>query len=185
MAQILPAEILFLLAAPVSVTGYSVMGVPGDSWGGFTSTTPLSSTSLNNLFPDVTGAENAGDQVDYACVFILNNTVSGHTMMNPIVWMPTTYLTSGGVTLALAADPTAPSVKTSGTAQAVAISSATIAPSGVSGWVAPSVSNSGGVSIANVAPGYVQAVWIRRTATGNSPVNAQTFGLEVDFATLS
>jgi hypothetical protein len=185
MTAIVPGDVLFLLAAPTAAEGYSVMGVAGTSWGGWASTTPLSATALNNLFPDITGAENAGDQVDYACVFVLNNTTSGNSMLNVVAWLPNTYLTTGGATLAVAADPAAASVKAATTQQAAVISSPTLAPSGVSGWMGPSATNSGGVSIGSIAPGYVKGVWIRRTATDNSPVNDQQFGLELDFTSLS
>lgn len=185
MTAIVPSDILFLLSAPVATVGYSVMGVAGDSWGGWASTTPVSSTPLNSIFPDVTGAENAGDQVDYACIFVLNNTSSGNSMLNVTAWLPLTYATVGGVTVALAADPTVASPKGASVQQALSISSPTIAPSGISSWVGPSSSSSAGVSLGSIAPGYVKGLWLRRTATDSSAVNDQQIGWELDFTTLS
>lgn len=185
MTAIVPSDVLFMLSAPSAASGYSAMGVPGGSWGGWVSTIPVSATALNNLFPDVTGPENAGGQADYACVFVLNNTASGNTMLNVTAWLPLSLASVGGASIALAADPTAGSPKNSAGQQALRISSPTIAPSGVSGWVGPSSSSSGGISIGDIAPGYVKALWIQRKATGSAPVNDQTIGLELDFTTLS
>lgn len=185
MTAIVPSDILFLLAAPIATAGYSVMGVAGSSWGGWASTTPVSATALNNIFPDVTGAENAGDQVDYSCIFVLNNTLSGNSMLSITAWLPLTDMTAGGVAVAIAADPTAASPKAATVQQALSISSPTIAPSGITTWVGPSGTNASGVSLGSIAPGYVKGLWIRRTATDSSAVNNQTIGVELDFTTLS
>jgi hypothetical protein len=184
VAIIQASDILYLLAAPTSVAGFSVAGVAGNSWGNFCSTTSLSSTAYDNLFSDITGPENVAGQVDYACVFIMNNTTSGNAMLNAIAWLPIAELSAGGgASLAIAVDPTAASVAVGTTeSQALGISSATIEPSGVTTWAAPSSSNAGGVALGTIPPGYVKAVWIQRTATDSSPINNQTFGLQVDFS---
>lgn len=182
---IVSTDILYLLAAPSATAGYSIAGTPGNSWGKYCSTTAWSSTPLNNLFTDITGAENAADQVDYACVFILNNTASGDSMLNPIAWLPTASDVAGGATVQLGVDPAAASLKTSSTAQAAVISSATTAPAGVTTWVGTSATNAGGLSLGTIAPGFVKAVWIKRTATNSAPLNNDGFGLQVDFDTLA
>lgn len=184
MTAIVSTDILYLLAAPGASAGYAVSGTVGDSWGKYCSTSAWSATPLNNLFPDITGAENAADQVDYACVFILNNTASGNSMLSPVAWLPNGSFVNGGANVAIALDPTAASSKSSSVQQAVAISSATTAPAGVSGWVGPSANNSGGISLGTIAPGFVKAIWVRRTATNSAPVNNDGFGLEIDFDSL-
>lgn len=182
MTLIAPTDVVYLLAAPTAIQGFSVQGVPGNSWGNYCSTTPWSTTPYDNLFPDITGPENTGLQVDYECVFIWNNTLSGNSMLNAVAWLPTTSLTAGGATLAIAADPTASSILSSHSAQALGISGPTVQPSGLTVWSPPSSSNAGGVALGNIPPGFVKAVWIQRTATNSSPVNNQTFGLQVDFS---
>lgn len=184
MAIISASDIVYLLAAPTAVEGFTVAGVPGNSWGNFCSTTPWSTTPLDNLFEDITGPENAAGQIDYACVFIWNNTLTGNSMLNTVAWLPTQDLApGGGATLGIAVDPTAASV-TAGTrtSQALGISGPTVQPSGLTVWAAPSSTNAGGVSLGTIAPGYVRAVWIQRTATNSSPVSNQTFGVQVDFS---
>jgi hypothetical protein len=183
MTAIVSGDILFLLAAPGASAGFATGGTSGDSWGKYCSTTQVSGTPLNNLFPDITGAQNAADQVDYACVFILNNTAGGDSMLNTVAWLPTGSDVAGGATLSLAVDPAASSLKSSSVQQAAVIGSATAAPSGVSGWVNDSASSAGGVSLGTIAPNFVKAVWIRRTATNSAPLNNDGFGLEIDFDT--
>ena len=190
MTAIVASDILFYLSAPGATAGNTVAGTVGDSWGNYISTTQLSNTPLDNLFPDITGAQNAADQVDYACLFILNNTASGNSMLNTVAWFPSSLYVAGGATVSLAGDPTAAAAKgVSGTPQAEKITSATVAPAGVSGWVGPTgtapvyPSYTNGVQLGTIAPGYVMAVWIRRTATNSSPVNNDGMTVEVDFDT--
>ena len=186
MTLIVPTDILYLLAAPTAVEGFNVQGHPGNSWGNFCSTTPWASTPLNNLFGDITGPENAAGQVDYACVFIWNNTLSGNSMLNAVAWLPSVDKTAGGASVAVGVDPTAASPLTgSSTPQAVGIGSPTQAPAGVTVWAPPSSTNAGGLALGTIPPGTVKAVWIQRTATNDTPVNGDTVGLQIDFASNS
>ena len=182
---IVNTDIQFLLAAPGASSGYSASGTVYNSLGKYVSTTQLSNTALDNLFTDLTGAANAASQVDYQCVFILNNTGSGDTALNGIVWLPNSGYVAGGANIAVGVDPAGASAKASGTQQAAVIGSATTAPTGVNTWAGPSSTNSGGLSVANLAPGQVLAVWIRRTATNSGPVNNDGFVLEYDFDTMA
>jgi hypothetical protein len=189
MTAIVSTDILQMLSAPGATSGSSVAGTSGNSWGNYISTTQLSSTPLNNLFPDITGAENAASQVDYACIFILNNTTSGNSMLNTVAWLPSSLFVTGGASIALAADTFAASSKSTSSQQAVKITSSTSAPAGVSGWVSPvssapsSPSYTNGIQLGTIAPNYCIAVWIRRTAANTPPVNNDGFTLEIDFDT--
>jgi hypothetical protein len=146
------------------------------------SNTQLSTTSggLDNLFTDLTGAQNAASQVDYACLFVLNNTSSGNSMLNTVAWIPTTTNVTGGTIHAIGVDTTAASAKATTTAQALTISSATTAPAGVT-FVAPASSNATSVYLGPIAPGNCIAIWFRRTATNSAPVNSDGFTVEIDF----
>jgi hypothetical protein len=189
MTAIVSSDILYYLAAPGASTGFSSSGASGNSWGNYISTTQLSSTPLDNLFPDITGAQNAASQVDYACLFILNNTASGNSMLNTVAWLPLSLDVSGGATVQLAGDPTAASAKATSSQQAVRITAATNAPAGVSGWVSPtntaptSPSYTNGIQLGTIAPGYCRAVWFKRSAANTAPVNNDGFTIEVDFDT--
>lgn len=185
MTAIVSSDIQFLLAAPGASAGYSSAGTVYNSLGKYVSTTQISSTPLDNIFTDLTGAENAADQVDYQCVFILNNTAGGDTMLNVVAWLPTSGVVAGGCSFAIASDNLGATVKTSSAVQAATIANPTTGPTGVSAYANPSATNSGGVALASIAPGYVAAVWIRRTANNTGPVNNDGFVIEVDFDTMA
>ena len=187
MTAVVPSDVLLYLSAPSASAGFVTAGTPGSSWGKFVSSTELSATAYDNLFSDITGAENAASQVDYACLFILNNTSSGNSMLNVVAWLPTSADVAGGATISLGADPAAASVKTTSSQQAAVISTNTNAPAGVGTWVSDEVSDpsspsyTGGLQLGTIAPGYVKAVWVRRSAGNTAPLNNDGFGIQVDF----
>lgn len=189
MTAIVSSDILYYLAAPGATIGFATSGTVGDSWGNYISTTQLSATPLDNLFPDITGAENAASQVDYACLFILNNTSSGNSMLNTVAWLPLSLDVAGGATVQLAGDPTAASAKGTSSQQAVKITASTNAPAGVSGYVSPTntpptfPSYTNGIQLGTIAPGFCRAVWFKRSAANTSPVNNDGMTIEVDFDT--
>jgi hypothetical protein len=190
MTAIVNSDILFKLSAPGASSGNSVSGSAGNSWGNYVSTTQLSNTPLDNLFTDITGAQNAASQVDYACVFIHNNTSSGNSALNTVAWLPLSLFVSGGANIAIAADTFAASAIGTSSQQAVKITAGTNAPAGVSGWVSPTnttptyPSYTNGIQLGTLAPGYCIAVWVRRTATNSAPVNNDGFTIEIDLDTM-
>jgi hypothetical protein len=155
-----------LLAAPQAASGYVTPGSVYNSNGRWASTTQLNaSTVLSNLFPTLTGPQNAGQQVDYQALFVFN-TDTEQTMANVFAWLPTSGLVTSAIDWAVGADSTGASTSTqTGTPQAGYITSPTIAPATVPAWYAPSGTPSGGASMASIPPGCVAALWIRRTAT--------------------
>lgn len=184
------SDILYKLSAPGATTGNTTSGSSGSSWGNFISTSQVSATTLDNIFPDVTGAQNAANQVDYACIFVHNNTGSGNSMLNAVVWLPLNLDVAGGTNVAIAGDTFSASAIGANSQQAVKITAATNAPAGVSGWVSPTnttptAANSyaNGIVLGTIAPGNCRAFWIRRTATNSAPVNNDGFTWEVDFDT--
>lgn len=180
---IVTTDIQFLLSAPQASSGYTKPGTPGNSLGLYVSTTQLSATTLNNMFSDITGAQNAADQVDYACLFVFNNNAS-QTMLNPVAWLPSGLLgAQNSATFAIGVDPQVPTVLGSSAAQAAVIASPTIAPTGVTTWYAPSATDAGGVALPNIPAKYVQAVWIKRTANGVAGLNQLV--VDVTFDTLA
>jgi hypothetical protein len=179
VTAIVSSDIKYYLSAPGASAGFANAGTVGDSWGKYMSTTQLSSTSLDNLFPDLTGAQNAAQQIDYACLFVLNNTASGNSLINAVAWLPLATNIAGATTHAIGVDTTAVSLKTSSVQQALAIASATTAPAGVT-FVPPSSTNSGGVSLGTIPPGDVKAIWIKRMAHNTIALNGDGFNVEVD-----
>ena len=189
MTAIVASDILLKLSAPGASAGNTVSGTAGNSWGNYISTTQISGTALDNIFADITGAQNAASQVDYACVFVHNNTSSGNSMLNTVLWMPTANYITGGATIQAAADPIGAVPIGASAAQAVKITANTNAPAGVSGWVVPvsSVpvypSYTNGVYLGSIQPGYCYAVWFKRSAANTAALNNDGFGFEVTFDT--
>jgi hypothetical protein len=180
---ILAAEVQFYLANPNANQGYQGIGQPGYSLGKYMSTTQVPGTySLDNLFLDITGAQNVSQQVDYQCVFIMNNTVSGDTMHAPYAWIPTQLYTAGGANIAIGMDAAGVVPYNTSFQQAVLINTNTSPPPGVAAWYQPSVLYTSGCPLPDIPPQYCVAVWLQRTATNSSPLSPQTFSLECTFA---
>jgi hypothetical protein len=163
---IVDADVLARLSV-VAAAGDTTASTPAASLGDQVSTTAVSGTALNNIFDDVTGDENAASDVEYRCVFILNNHGT-LTLTGVKLWLASEV--AGGASLALGADPTAASAKGSGSAQAVTIATEQDAPAGVS-FSAPTT-KAAGISLGDIGPGQVKAFWLRRTAAASAALNS-------------
>lgn len=189
MTAIVPTDVLFKLSAPNANAGNQQAGYPGTSWGGFLSTSLLPSNALDNLFNDITGAENAAGQVDYACLFIQNNTASNNAMIGVVAWLPQFGLTGAGTTIQMAADPTGISAINSNNPQALTIASNLVAPAGINTWVVPTSTTPSppnyinGLQLGNIAPTQCVAVWFQRTALASTAPSLSSFQIELMFST--
>lgn len=179
MTAIVAADVKLYLSAPGASAGNTVAGTVGNSLGKYFSTSQVSGTPLNNLFVDLTGAQNAASQVDYQCFFILNDTASGNTMLNTVVWINNQV--AGGTVANIGVDTTAASAKGSGTQQALVIANSLAAPGGVS--FSAAASSGAALAVGSIAPGSVRAIWVKRIASNTAPVNNDGFTLEIDFDT--
>ena len=112
-------ELILTYSINSGSAGNSLSSGPATSLGGYISTTAIVDNTINNLFPDITGDQNAGYQVDYRCVFIKNTNASGLALQNSVLWV--TGQVVGGANVLIGADPTAPSVLGSSSAQAVTL----------------------------------------------------------------
>lgn len=164
---IVSTDIRFRYSVPSGAAGNTLpTGGPGSSRGRYVSTTNLPDGGLNNLFPDITGDENAAGNDDYQCVFV-HNSHATLTLKNARVWIASQV--AGGAEASLGVDPTAASALGATAAQAVEIPTKDDPPAGV----AFSTPTSKGTSAAlgDLGPNTVRAVWIRRVAT-NSPATS-------------
>ena len=71
----------------------TAQATPTNSFGKYISTTAITDNTLNNLFPDISGDQNAASQVDYACYFVYNSHGS-LTWQAPKVWISGVRCTS-------------------------------------------------------------------------------------------
>lgn len=163
---IVSSDIKQRLSVVTGSAGNTTAGTVGASLGKYISTTDISGTPLNDLFPDITGNENLASNVDYQCVFVYNSHGT-LTLQNAVVYISAQV--SGGADAAIGVDTTSSLAVGSSSAQAVTIANKNTAPAGVS-FSAPTT-RSTGLSLGNIAPGFVMAFWIRRTANNTAAVN--------------
>jgi hypothetical protein len=151
---------------------------PNASLGKYVSTTAVNTgTPLNNLFPDISGSTNLAGQTDYRCVFVQNNN-STLTAQSVVVWLQSQV--AGGADAQIALDNISATSKTSASAQADVIASTTTAPVSVGAFTS-AASAAAGLSLGDLAPGQVRAIWIKRSISNAGAVNNDGFTLEIDF----
>lgn len=176
----LVSEVQLLLAAPQAPSGYASPGSVYNSNGRWASTTQMNeAVALNNLFPDLTGPQNAAGQVDYQCLFAYNTDLTT-TLVNVWAWIPSSSVV-GAVQWAVGADTTGASSHSATLQQAGYITAPTITPGTVTTWYGPSAVASGGAPLPNIAPGCVTAFWVRRTAVNSPAFQGAGFNIQVTF----
>lgn len=174
MSTILPSEVGYFLSAPTASSGNTGTGVIGNSRGKYLSVTPVNvSTTINNLFTDATGQMNAAQEVDYQCVFICNNTATGFTMKNPVVWMPTQFVKDFTTTVQIGMDTIGVVPQTGASAQASIITSQTQPPSVVK-YSFPDATMATGVVVPDIPPAYCVAIWVKRILLNQGPTPVNT-----------
>lgn len=161
------SDIKFKLSTTAGSAGNSTaQGNVNNSLGKYISTTEIVDATLNNLFDDVTGDENAASDVEYRCFFV-HNSHGSLTLIDPKVWISSEV--SGGAVAAIGIDTTAASAINSASAQALTIADESTAPVGVS-FSSPT-SKGNGLSLGNIPAGSCRAVWVRRTAQNTVAVD--------------
>jgi hypothetical protein len=164
---IVAADIKFKLSVKTGSAGNSTAQADVDqSLGKYISTTEITDNTLNNLFSDLTGDDNAASVVDYRCIFI-HNSHATLTYLSPYIWISNQV--SGGADMAIGLDTTAASAIGSASDQALTIADRITAPVGVS-FSAPTTKATG-IAIGNITAGQCKAVWVRRTANNTSAVD--------------
>ena len=139
------------------------------SLGKYISTTEIVTATANNLFDNVTGAENAASAVEYRCIFVHNNH-GALTLENAAIYISSQV--AGGTTLDIAIDNVAASAIGSSSAQAFVATDSSTSPGGsASAFSAPSTAGTA-LSLGNILPGFCRAVWVRRTAANPVAVNS-------------
>lgn len=166
MAAITSGEILFKRSVTAAAGNTTAQSDPNLSLGDQVSTTAWAGGSINDLFDDVSGAENAASTVDYRCIFV-HNSNAANALENAVVYLSAE--TGGGASIAVGADTTAASAVGAATQQALTVANETTAPSGVS-FSSPTTSGTG-VALGNIPAGSVKAFWIRRTAANTAALS--------------
>ena len=99
---IVSSDIVFRLSTTAGSAGNTTAGTPNGSLGKYVSTTTITDATLNNLFDDISGDENAASTVDYRCVFVFNNHAS-LVLQSPVLWISAEV--AGGANTAIGGIP--------------------------------------------------------------------------------
>jgi hypothetical protein len=143
----------------------------------FMTLTQITDNTLNNLFDDITGDENAASDVEYRCVFV-HNAHASLTLQNAVIWLQSEV--AGGASIAIAIDDIAASAIGSSSAQADEVANEDTAPgTGVGSFSSPT-SKGTGLSLGSIPAGQCRAFWVRRTAANTSAVNNDGVTLRVE-----
>lgn len=168
MSAIIASEIVFRRTVKTGAAGdATAQADPNQSLGKYASTTAWAGGSANDLFDDITGAENAASTVDYRALAILNNNTA-NPLQNAVVYISAE--TAGGASIALAVDNIATSAKASASAQLAEIATETTAPSGVSAFSSPTTAGTG-LALGSIPVANVKGVWVRRTAANTAALS--------------
>ena len=160
-------DILFKLSIKTGTAGnQNAQGNVNESLGKYISTTQITDATLNNMFDDVSGDENAASDVEYRCIFV-HNAHATLTWQSVVVWLSAE--TAGGANVAIAVDGVAASPIGQATAQADEVANESIAPTGES-FSSPTTKATG-LSIGNLAAGECRAIWVRRSAANSVALN--------------
>lgn len=175
MAAIVAADIRWHYTTTAGAAGNSTANTtPSTFLGKYAASSLWAGGAANDLFADITGAENAASQVDYAGLYIENSNAA-NDYVSPAVWISAE--TAGGASIAIGVDTTAQSAVGSAAAQMLTIASRTTAPAGVT-FTAPTTFGTGVALSTLTKNGNGRGLWVRRTA-------ANTAALSGDGVTLS
>ena len=160
-------DILFKFSV-VAAAGNTTAGTAATSLGDQISTTQITDATLNNLFDDVSGDENAASNIEYRCIFVhyAHATLTWQTV---VVWLSAEV--SGGATCEIAIDDLAASAIGAAVAQADVIADEDTAPGAGVGTFSAPTTKATGLSLGNIAAGYCRAIWIKRSATNSAALD--------------
>lgn len=176
MAAIVAADIKWHYTTTAGAAGNSTANTTVSTFlGKYASSSLWAGGSANDLFADITGAENAASQVDYAGLFIENSNAS-NDYQSPAVWISAE--TAGGASIAIGVDTTSQSLVSSASAQLVTIASRTTAPAGAS-FSSPTTFGTGVALGTLTKGGYGRGLWVRRTAANTAALSGDGMTLSI------
>lgn len=168
MAAIVAGDILFKYSV-AAAAGNTTASAAATSLGDQISTSQWAGGSLNDLYDDISGAENAASTVDYRCIFVHNNN-GANALQNAVVYLSAE--TGGGAGIAIAIDAIAASVIGSGSAQAAAVANEITSPGAGAGAFSSPTTAATGLSLGTIPAGSCRAFWVRRTAANSAALSA-------------
>lgn len=172
---IVAADLKFKLSINTTPGNTNAQADPNDSLGGYMSSTEITTATDNNLFDDISGAENAALDVEYRGIFV-HNDHGTLALQSATVWISGEV--SGGADVDIALDGTAASPENQGgTPQMERVANESTAPSGET--FSHPTTQAGGLSLGNLAANTCRGVWLRRTATDSAALAADGVTLSI------
>lgn len=168
-------DIKLMLSVITGAAGDTNAGTPGSSLGKYISTTEIEDDVENELFLAASGAQNAASTVQYQCAFV-KNAHATLTLTGAKIYVESEV--SGGGSIAIAIDSTAKSDADSSSAQALQIASDITPPAGPLTFSTPT-NEAGALTLGDLAPDEVKALWVRRTLANTAAKNNDGFRLTV------
>lgn len=147
-------------------------GSPNSSLGKYMSTTDIVDNTLDNLFDDISGNENASGIIDYRNIFI-ENTHATLTYQAASVYIST----QSTAIISIGLDPSGVFAVDSSTPQATTISNELHAPQGVSFSTPLTAITS--LTIGDITPSGCIGLWVKRTAPNGAALNNDTAQLSI------
>lgn len=172
-----------ITAADIHFRGSTIAGAAGNStaYGGvdtglgkYATSNDLADATINAMFSDATGAENAASTVHYQELFVYNANAA-NALQGAAAWLSAEV--AGGASIALGADTTAASAIGSATAQGLTIANRTTAPAGVT-FSSPTTFGTG-VALGSIPATNVKGLWVRRTLANTAALNADGMTISV------
>lgn len=167
MTAIVAAEIIWRYTTKSGAAGNATASTPAESLGKYASTSAWAGGAANDLFDNISGAENAGSAVDFRALAI-HNSNTANPLENAVAYISSE--TAGGASISLASDDLAPSAVGATAAQLAEIANETTAPTGVSVFSAPTTAGAG-VALGTIGTGQVKGLWVRRAAANSAALS--------------
>jgi hypothetical protein len=169
MAAIVAGDILFK-GSVVAAAGNTTANANPNTWlGDQISTTAWAGGALNDLFDDISGAENAASTIDYRGLFIHNNN-GANTYQNAVIYISAE--TAGGASIAVAVDTVAISAIGSASTQMTTIANETTSPGGGAGAFSSPTTAGTGLALGSIPIAQCKGFWVRRTAANTAALSA-------------
>lgn len=168
MAAITAGEILFKYSV-AAAAGNTTASAASTSLGDQISTTAWAGGALNDLFDNISGAENAASTVDYRGIFV-HNSNAANVLENPTLYISAE--TAGGASVAVAVDTVAQSAIGSGSTQMTTVGNETTSPGAGAGSFSSPTTAGTGLALSNITNGNCKGFWIRRSAANTAALSA-------------
>lgn len=165
MAAIVAGDLLLKFSV-AAAAGNTTAGTAVGSLGDQVSTTQITDATINNLFADISAAENSASTPKYKCFFV-HNSNAANAFQNAVMYISAE--TAGGASVAIGVDPAAASPVGQASAQAATIANDNTAPAGVT-FTSPTTQGAG-ISLGNIPSGNVRGVWVRLTPANTVALN--------------